>query len=1271
MKCWPVGLSALVMLACVSPATAQDSFDAQWMWAPDAGAETVWLRREVREYDPPTGAVRIVAPGQFTVWVNGQKIGQGRGEKLYRYNLNGLVERGPNVIAVRATGSQGKAGVFIDGEIRSQRGTYLPFDGGPLWHVATTKPEDAWLKSGYDTSDWQQPKLLGKHGESPWKHIELTETYLDRYVLAPGFEIERLAEPELVGSIVCITWGHRGRLIASREKGPILSVIDSDGDGKYDQVTEYTNEVTNCQGLCMVFDDLYAVGNGPQGTGIYRLPDANHDDKADRVEHLYKHKGGMGEHGPHDILFGPDGWLYHNTGNHAWITDEKQPTSAVMTSYEGQLLRPKFEDAGGHAVGIPVPGGTIWRFTPDGKKWWLETAGFRNEYDIAFNSRGDLFSFDSDMEWDVGMPWYRPVRVNHCIPGAEFGWRSGAGKWPAYYFDSLPGTVDIGRGSPTGIVFYEHRQFPEKYRGSLLVCDWSMGRIMAVFLEPNGATYKGTYENLVAGNPLNVSDIEVARDGSVVFSTGGRGTEGGVYRVFHPQGDQSPAKADTVEELLDLPQFQSAWAREIALQVKQQAGGEWQKQLLDAAYKGSESQQLRALMLLSQFGPKPEADALVYLTKDSVAPVRAFAAWLLGDTTPEQADAELPGGGSVKQALTRLLGDEDPMVQRRACEAFVRSGITPPFEQVVGLLSSEDRWLRYAARLALERVPPEQWNPQLFANRITPRMVLHGMLARYRMGGEACDIETALQAQRELLEGKLGVLTRADRLNLLRMIQLALIGKHNAPAATPVDYSQNEDARKIGRLLLERYPSGDPQIDSEAAKILVVLKVPEATPKIVAAMEAAETKEQQIDYALTLRYADVGWDFDLKKRMLAWYEQTKDWEGGHSFGPYLANIVGAGLEHYTPAERKQLLLDWQKRPFATGLLIAHSRPEQIADFEQVILSILDPTKEPESFAEREKLVFEAIEALGRNASPEAQRILRSLYDRFPDRREQLARSLAQYPSPENWPYLVKSLSTGDPTTLQLAVRGLRRTNPKPREVTEEDVRYLVLAALKLGENTGDSALAVLRQLTGSPAKSEDFDAAVQHYQQWYAEQFPNAPPAELPTVDTDLAGYTYQELFNFLERNPNGREGDAARGKLVFEKAKCSKCHRFGQEGETVGPDLTSVRRRFQRKEIIDSLIYPSQVISDQYRMVTVVTTDGLQHNGMPLPSTQNDGKMRLLLSDATKLEIPQDEIDVTAPSKVSVMPVGVLKDLTLEEIADLFAFLETSKFNELTPANP
>ena len=189
----------------------------------------------------------------------------------------------------------------------------------------------------------------------------------------------------------------------------------------------------------------------------------------------------------------------------------------MNVAYEGELL-PHYNDSRGHAAGIMAPGGEIYRSDDDGQTWKRVVAGFRNEYDFAFNREGELFSFDSDMEWDVGLPWYRPVRVVHCPLGAEFGWRNGSAKWPTYYFDSLPAILDVGRGSPTGVTFYQADRFPADYQDRMLVCDWSQGRILAVKTQREGASYNATADELVTGQPLNCTDIEVGPDGGLSIS---------------------------------------------------------------------------------------------------------------------------------------------------------------------------------------------------------------------------------------------------------------------------------------------------------------------------------------------------------------------------------------------------------------------------------------------------------------------------------------------------------------------------------------------------------------------------------------------------------------------------------------------------------------------------------------------------------------------------------------------------------------------------------
>lgn len=1242
--------ASLLLLTGSSALPAQSPVDAQWIWfdegdpvnnAPDG---KVWFRREVRAFEPSTGIVRIAADDQFVLWVNGERIGQGRKERGHRFLLSGIVERGLNVIAVEATNLSGRAGLLVDGEVRGQGGHAISFDSGSEWKATRTAPTgDAWMRPRFDDSGWKPAKSLGPHKSSPWKAVAFGDSYLDRFQTQPGFELRRVAEPGLVGSLVAISWGNRGRLLASRERGPVFSLIDGDGDGNFEKAVAFTNQVVNCQGLCMVADDLFVVGDGPQGTGIYRLPDRNHDDRADEVVPIVQHKGGMGEHGPHAIVVGPDGWLYHNSGNHAWITNSPQPTSPVRNPYEGDLLQPRFEDAGGHAVGIKVPGGTNWRFSPDGKKWWMVTNGFRNHYDIAFNAEGELFTFDSDMEWDVGLPWYRPVRVNHCIPGAEFGWRSGSAKWPVHHFDSLPTTVDIGRGSPTGVVFYEHHQFPGKYQGAFLVCDWSMGRIIAVFLKPDGATYSGNWETLVSGNPLNVSDIEVDRDGSVVFATGGRNTEGGVFRLSYSGPRSTISTAATAPEeskllmaALTQPQPSAAWAREELARIKDRLGPDWGPQLVHAAKQATEpALRISALRLLSEYGPKPSSEVLIERTTDKNARVRAFATFLLGDHAI----------ANVGHVLQRLLADSDNTVRRRACEAYVRSGLEPPAGALIGLLGNDDRWLRFAARLALERVPVAKWREHLLS-QTNPRVLVNGLLGLHRLGPEALPASRALDLELQLLGRADSSETRTD---VLRMIQLSLMAGGNGPAVAA-----------IGERVAREFPCGHEPFDVESIRLLAYLQVPGTAERLTALLTGPMSHQAAIHTFLCLRFLSKGWTADSNAALLKWYETTGDWEGGHSLQGYLSNIMEGSLHHYSGRELAGCLERWPDFPLTNRLLLERAEPDRVADFVAVIERLLNKAEKLTNQSGREETITLATNALGRSSSSQAQALLRRLYDEQPDRRGNLARNLARHATKDNWPYLLRSLSFADDTTLQVCTSALAQIDRKPEK--PDDIRSVILAGLKLRNKGGLAAANLLQKWTGVKHDKDRAAPAMAVYQNWFREKYPDEPDPALPSSDAAAAKFTMPQLVEFLDANPRGLQGNPTNGKLVFAKINCIKCHRFGNEGEGVGPDLTTVRRRFQRKEIVESLLHPSAVISDQYRSLTVATRDGQVHSGMALPSPPD--KLILLLSDATRLEIARGNVESRRPSKVSVMPDNQLNTLSLDEIADLFAFLETSKNN-------
>lgn len=170
-------------------------------------------------------------------------------------------------------------------------------------------------------------------------------------------------------------------------------------------------------------------------------------------------------------------------------------------------------------------------------------SGFRNSVDIALNREGELFTYDSDLEFDIGVPWYRPTRVNHVTSGAEFGWRASSAKWQEYFADSLGAVINVGPGSPTGISFGHHSDFPAEYQDKLFICDWTFGTIYTVELEESGSSYTGTKKEFLHGSPLNIAAMRFGPDGAMYFVTGGRTTASKLYRIKYT-GEKSRAPRD-------------------------------------------------------------------------------------------------------------------------------------------------------------------------------------------------------------------------------------------------------------------------------------------------------------------------------------------------------------------------------------------------------------------------------------------------------------------------------------------------------------------------------------------------------------------------------------------------------------------------------------------------------------------------------------------------------------------------------------------------------
>src|SRR5262249_53627225 len=118
-------------------------------------------------------------------------------------------------------------------------------------------------------------------------------------------------------------------------------------------------------------------------------------------------------------------------------------------------------------------------------------------------------------------------------------------------------------------------------------------------------------------------------------------------------------------------------------------------------------------------------------------------------------------------------------------------------------------------------------------------------------------------------------------------------------------------------------------------------------------------------------------------------------------------------------------------------------------------------------------------------------------------------------------------------------------------------------------------------------------------------------------------------------------------------------CHRFANEGGGMGPDLTIVSGRFGVRDLLESIIEPSKVISDQYAAIVVTTSDGKQVVGRVVNLFGDGMNINTDMLDPNKLvNVNRNLVESIEPSKISMMPEGLIDTLNREEILDLVGYL-------------
>ena len=150
-----------------------------------------------------------------------------------------------------------------------------------------------------------------------------------------------------------------------------------------------------------------------------------------------------------------------------------------------------------------------------------------------------------------------------------------------------------------------------------------------------------------------------------------------------------------------------------------------------------------------------------------------------------------------------------------------------------------------------------------------------------------------------------------------------------------------------------------------------------------------------------------------------------------------------------------------------------------------------------------------------------------------------------------------------------------------------------------------------------------------------------------------------EELDSWLKRLP---PGDAKRGYQIFSNAKaaCSSCHQIGYVGGRLGPELSSIGKTRTRRDLVEAIVYPSLRMAQGFYPLRIRTVDDEVFNG--LLSKQTDSYIELLCGADKICRIEKSAIEEQTDSKLSVMPSGLDQQITLDDFADLLAFLESKR---------
>lgn len=1057
--------------------------------------------------------------------------------------------------------------------------------------------------------------------ESPIEIPDSTLQELEGALTAPeGFAVSVFAAPPQINYPTCITATITGELFVCVDKnsslsdelgrGKILRLVDRNDDGRADVYTAFVDSVDSPRGVVYDGRTLYVMH--PPTLTAYR--DVDGDGIADTSKVLVQGLGfGLdfrgADHTTNGMAIGIDGWLYIAVGDYGFVK---------ATGRDGTELQYR--------------GGGVVRVRPDGTEMEMYATGTRNIYDVAIDPYLNLFARGNTNDgggWDV--------RLNHFVAGAHYGYPS---LFTNFNDEVVQPLADYGGGSGTGALYVQDPGLPAPYGDALYTIDWGTNEVARHPLEPNGSTFnveedifieveRPTDMHVDGASRLYVSSW---RDGRYRY---GDEDVGYIARLTVPGAEASQVPdvgAASDARLVELVASANQVHRLKAQQELLRRGTSPERvRLLEEHILGDDPVYARvaALFTLKQLQGSASHDVLVQAVEDPAA--RAYALRALADRKSELLN--VPTAPFVD-----ALSDADPHVQLQAITGLKRLGATDAADAILPLTASTDPVIPHIAVDAL--VALEARDASLEAVATGSPDVAQGALRVLQQLHDAPTVSGLIELLPEARSDAIrsGILQALARLHYREGVwrgtrsewwgtRPSTIG----PYYDPVAWAQSLRIRAVleDALLAARGEAlGTLADDLQRNRVLPPGSQPLVTA-LVTSNDPTSNDPQHTDLIRSLMgRPSLGPEVTPRLEQLATQHPTHR--------PAVLEVL-LNSETIT-AEARSLLVkaasDTSLDPALRAAVLERlARGRDEADFQAAVqaFATLDPVAGLHPDLDRAWRQFASARVHGRSIDAFRQ------LTRSADEGERFLGYAVLL-------HLAMQQEQGDDTYVAEARRAIE-------EAWNGDSAAALLQAIGYTEATGYADQIQRRLAEGTPAPTRE------------AAQFAAERLGLGGEVDVQQgAGVTSDLVRNVpyatLVRRVSELEGDPALGETLFMRQACMTCHTASPEEALIGPYLGDIATRYDRAELVESIVRPAATIAQGFATHWFELRDGSRVEGFI--TTESGDRVEIHDQLGTSSTITKDEIVDRGERAGSLMPPGLVDHLTVEELASLVAYLES-----------